>query len=155
MKFLIPVFLFALTISGLVWLFSPTQTAPDVALNFTNGERKMLTDYRGEAVLITFWSVTCQLCIKDIPHLNQLQANGLTVLGVSMPHDPPPVVLKLLKKFDIQYPTVLDVHREINQEFGGVRLTPTHFLLNSKGEIVLHSLGAINVDKIQAAIAAM
>lgn len=155
MKLIAALFLFGLTVTGLLWLFSAPKTAPDVALNFTDGARKTLADYQGQAVLVTFWSLSCPLCIKDIPHLNQLYENGLVVLAISMPHDPPPAILHALKKLDVQYPTVLDVHSEINEGFGGVMLTPTHFLLNPKGEIALRSLGAIDIGKIQAAVAAM
>lgn len=150
MKLLAALLLFALVVAGLLWMRAEPQTAPDVALNFTDGTRKVLADYQGQPVLVTFWSVNCPICIKDVPKLAKLHEGGLTVLAVSIPQDPPNVVLDLLNKVDMPYPTIFDVHSEISNGFGGIQVTPTHFLLNPEGIIAMRSRGAIDVARVKA-----
>lgn len=150
MKLISALSLFGLVIGALLWMRAEPQAAPDVMLNFTDGERKRLADYRGEPVLVTFWSINCPACIKDIPKLAKLHEGGLTVLAVSIPQDPPHVVIEMLNKLNMPYPTVLDVHGEISQGFGGVQVTPSHFLLDPAGMIALRSHGAIDVARVKA-----
>ncbi len=150
MKLLSTLLLFALVIAALLWIRSESKTAPDVILNFTDGTRKTLADYRGQPTLITFWSINCPICIKDIPQLTQLHDGGLTVLAISIPQDPPNVVLSFLDKRPIPYPTALDVHGEVSRGFGGVQATPTHFLLDPDGMIALRMQGAIDITRIKA-----
>lgn len=62
-------------------------TAPDIWGETPDGGTARLTDLRGKAVLIDFWSSTCSWCRAETPNLqevyNRYKDKGFTILGVS------------------------------------------------------------------------
>src|SRR5690348_18474857 len=74
------------------------QTSPvEVAnLNFTlkdmNGHDVRLSDLKGKAILVNFWSTTCGPCQLETPELVDLAAKykdrGLAVVGISIDDTP-------------------------------------------------------------------
>ena len=147
--------------TGYVWLSpSGARSAPDVSMKvLTNGEQLRLADYRGRPVLITFWATSCPGCIKEMPHLvelyEELAPRGLEIIGVAMSYDRPDHVLEMKKRKAIPYPIVYDEINEISQAFGGVRLTPTSFLINPQGQIVNHKIGEMDMKLLHARIMSM
>ena len=142
-------------VMGALWLMRTQPTpAPEVTLNFTDGTQKTLADYRGQPILLNFWSVNCPICIKDMPKLAEIYASmavrKIQVIGVSIPQDPPPVVISMLKKLKPAYPTALDVHGEISQAFGDIKVTPTTFIIDRKGMIVKRFQGEVESIRLKA-----
>ena len=43
------------------------KTAPDFALNDSEGVRIRLSDYKGKVVLLNFWATFCHGCVLEIP----------------------------------------------------------------------------------------
>jgi len=50
-------------------------------------EKKNISDYSGQVILLNFWATWCQPCITELPELDELQATyrdkGLVVMTVS------------------------------------------------------------------------
>ena len=82
------------------------------------------SDLRGKSLLVTFWSVDCEICPRDMPRLSRLhdslKAQNFMVIGVAMPHDPPPAIIATVERQNPGYPIALDVHGEVNKAFGGI-----------------------------------
>lgn len=95
--------------------------------------------YEGKALLITFFATWCAPCLQEIPALKELhnkyQSQDFAVLGLSVDESGPQVVVKLIKKAEINY-TVLMADRAITRKFGGIAGIPTSFLVNKQGEVV-------------------
>jgi peroxiredoxin len=108
---------------------------------------------RGRPVLVTFWSITCVTCIKEIPHFVELYRaynhQGLEVIGVSGPQDLPHRVLEFVRDVGIPYPIALDVEAKAGKAFGGVYVTPTTFLFAPNGKLVFKKTGPF--DKVHVA----
>lgn len=146
---------------GYLWLSpSGAQTAPDISMKvLTSGKPFKLADYKGRPVLVTFWATSCPGCIKEMPHLielyNELAPRGLEIIGVAMSYDRPDHVLEMQKRKNIPYPIVYDAVNEASRAFGGVRLTPTSFLINPRGQIVTHKIGEMDMKLLHARIMTM
>ena len=146
---------------GYLWLSpSGARTAPDLSLKvLTTGKQINLKDYKGRPVLITFWATSCPGCIKEMPHLielyNDLAPKGLEIIGIAMSYDRPDHVLEMQKRKNIPYPVVYDSVNEASHAFGGVRLTPTSFLINPQGQIVNQKIGEMDMKLLHARIMTM
>ncbi|MXY81256.1 MAG: TlpA family protein disulfide reductase [Gemmatimonadetes bacterium] len=53
--------------------FKPGQPAPDFTLDDLQGQSVSLSDFRGQAVLLDFWSRGCLPCVEDFPYLEQIK----------------------------------------------------------------------------------
>ena len=53
--------------------FKPGQPAPDFTLDDLQGQSVSLSDFRGQAVFLDFWSRGCLPCIEDFPYLEQIK----------------------------------------------------------------------------------
>lgn len=163
LKNLIPVVfvLVFITLGGYLWLSpSGARTAPDLSMKvLINGQQINLKDYRGRPVLVTFWATSCPGCIKEMPHLielyHELAPKGLEIIGVAMSYDRPDHVLEMQKRKKIPYPIVYDGVNEASRAFGGVRLTPTSFLINPQGQIVNQKIGEMDMKLLHARIMTM
>jgi len=67
------------------------QQAPDFALKSIAGENMRLSEYRGEVVMVTFWSTWCGRCRDQLPVVDDLYMShrdqGFKVLSVSIDDD--------------------------------------------------------------------
>jgi len=129
---------------------------PPVALTFLDGSKPTLADYRGKVVLGVFWSVSCETCVDEVPHLNDLyeknKQNDFVVIGIDMPYDRPDWAATFVKERPIRYPVSLDMDGDIARAFGGVQATPTTVLIDKKGRVVWKKLGRTNFTELETEI---
>ena len=71
--------------------FKPGQPAPDFTLDDLQGQSVSLSDFRGQAVFLDFWSRGCAPCIEDFPYLEQIkqqtQDQEVVFLSISLDSD--------------------------------------------------------------------
>lgn len=129
---------------------------PPVAMTFLDGSKPKLADFRGKVILGVFWSVSCETCVDEIPHLNALyekhKQNNFVVIGFDMPYDRPDWTAKFVKERPIKYPVSLDLEGDIARAFGGIEATPTTVLIDKKGRVVWKKLGRTNFAQLEAEI---
>ena len=61
--------------------------APDFALKDFEGRNQRLSEFRGEAVVLTFWSSGCGPCREALQSVNEAVGDGAAALGVSLDRD--------------------------------------------------------------------
>ena len=146
--------LLALGIGG-VWYWQAKRPTPAPNATFTsiNGQTLSLNQLRGKPVLVTFWATDCPSCVEEIPHLIELHQHfaeqGLTIIAVAMPYDPPNHVVALAASKQLPYFVALDPSGTLSEAFDGVQLTPTTFLIDRNGYIVTQKLGAFDPDALR------
>jgi len=123
--------------------------AADFLAHDIGGQEVRLSDYSGRVVLINFWATWCGPCRMEIPELKELRKKygdmGFEVLGVSI-SDTQSMLKKFANAYDIKYPLLYCSSNELGKialNYGGLQGVPQSFLIDSKGEIVLHFPGAI------------
>lgn len=126
-----------LTVTGLA---AAGEAMPGFSLSSAlDGKTVDSEDFKGKALLITFFTTWCPPCRQEIPSLIQLQndyaAKGFSVIGLSMDEKGASVVAKLIEKESINYP-VLMADSKTARDFGGIVGVPTSFLINREGEVV-------------------
>jgi cytochrome c biogenesis protein CcmG, thiol:disulfide interchange protein DsbE len=126
------------------------QAAPAIALEEMPG-RTLLTDERiraGEVTLVNFWASWCPPCRAEHPVLEDLAAEGVTVLGVNY-RDQPERADAFLNELGDPYAAVgADPRARMGLDWGVVGL-PETFVLDGQGNIVLRYAGPIT-DEIVA-----
>ena len=149
-----------IAVAGLIWFMPGSgERAPDVRFTTLDGEEIQLADRAGKPTLITFWATTCTTCIQEMPYLmamyEELGPKGLEIIGVAMDYDPIRDVERLVEARELNYTISHDSDGEIARAFGGVRLTPTTFLIGPRGDIVQRRLGLIDMERLHDRISGM
>lgn len=145
------IFLFIGLLAAAVWYWQ-TQTvrvAPAVSFTTIKGENLSLPALKGKPVIVTFWATDCPGCIEEIPQLvslyQQYSQQGLNIIAVAMHYDPPNHVREMAESKKLPYAIVLDPSGELAQAFGNVQLTPTTFLIDKAGNIIMEKVGVFNL----------
>jgi len=139
------------------WLMWPDRKPmPIVDFTLADGGQLRGSELRGQPLLVNFWSVSCEVCLRDMPHLTRLAESlaekHLQVIGVAMSYDPPPAIIETVKQLQPGYPIALDVSGEIARAFGGVSVTPTTFLIGPDGSLLFQGTGALDENRIRATL---
>lgn len=156
LKIAAAVAIIALAAAGL-FVFTQKPAAPDLAFSTLQGQSFRTADLRGKVVLVNFWATTCTSCIKEMPALKatheKFQARGYQTVAVAMDYDPPAQVSAFVARSDLPFTFVLDRDGSIARGFENVRLTPTSFIINRRGEIVQKILGEPDLEKLHTLLA--
>ncbi len=154
MKPIIIVTILLALIAGI--FFSFHKTVPSATFTTLNGQKMSLEKLRGKPVIVTFWATDCENCLKEIQLwldlYSRYYAQGLEIIAVSMYYDPPNHVIEFSKSRALPYPITLDIEAKIAKAFGNIKVTPTTFLLNPKGEIVWQNVGLFELAELQPLI---
>lgn len=134
----------ALAVGLYLALYSRTS-APDVQFREITGKQTTMQELRGKVVLVNFWATSCATCIKEMPDLvrtyNRYKEQGLDFVAVAMDYDPPNYVLNYAQTRQLPFRVALDVKGEVAKAFGDVKLTPTTFVIDKRGNIIKRYLG--------------
>jgi peroxiredoxin len=113
--------------------------APDFALPSVQGGNVRLSEYRGQVVVLTFWSSRCATCAAQLAALSEQQLTygpaGLVALAISVDDD-------MAKARDYaanhasRVPLLLDAKRAVGRSFQVDRL-PTTVLIDRQGRVGL------------------
>ena len=137
------------------WL-KPDPLAPAITLNTINNERISLKGLQGKPVLVSFWATSCGLCLAEIDDLitlhNRYQQQGYTTLAVALSYDSLPRIKQLSQQRKLPYKVIYDEKGEYANAFGGVRMTPTHFLINPDGRIIWQNVGPVELEALDKLI---
>ncbi|HVS27287.1 MAG TPA: TlpA disulfide reductase family protein [Burkholderiales bacterium] len=131
-----------------------TQNSPAPQVTFTSlkGEKIPMGSLRGKVVLVNFWATSCVGCIREMPQMvdtyRKFQAQGLETIAVAMSYDPPNYVVNYTEKNALPFKVALDVQGGIAQAFGDVKLTPTTFVIDKRGNIIKRILGEPDFAKL-------
>ena len=105
-------------------------------------------------MLVNFWATDCVTCVKEMPDMvrtyNRYRNRGFEFIAVAMRHDPPNYVIKYAEANRLPFKVALDPMGELAQAFGNVILTPTTFVIDKRGNIVLKITGEADFARLNA-----
>ena len=113
---------------------------PEVNFIGVRGEQFAMSSLKGKVVLVNFWATSCTVCVGEMPKMVQTyekyRGQGLETVAVAMPYDPPDRVFAYAQQNKLPFRVTLDIFGKAMQAFGGIRGTPTTFLVDRGGRIV-------------------
>lgn len=143
----------ALALFSLMWLKQGGKQMPDISFTDIDGQSHSLEQYRGKPILVIFWATDCPGCIHEMPDLIALHhdyaSHGLAMVSVAMPHDTVAHIQAMREQKGLPYTITWDADGTISEAFDNVRVTPTHFLINPDGEIVMRKIGTLNLQDLR------
>lgn len=156
MKKIIPLIIIVLAVSTYFIFGSPSlRSAPNISMSNLNGQTLNTLQRNNKPLLMTFWATTCSSCVKEMPHLIEMQdrlSKDIDIVGVAMYYDNIDHIHEMVKRRHLNYNIVFDQSGDIGKAFGGIRLTPTSFLISAQGEIIYQKIGDIDFKKIEASL---
>ena len=121
------------------------QNAPESTFVLLDGSKKTTADFKGKVMLVNFWATSCVTCVAEMPKListhQKYAAQGFDTLAVAMSYDPPSYVVNYTETRRLPFKVVIDNTGEVAKAWGDVKLTPTTYLVNKRGEIVKQYVG--------------
>lgn len=147
---------------ALVFTAFGQQTVGKTADNFNSttldGKAVSLEDFRGKAVVVTFWSVKCQICHSEIPKLNKLSEKyaGQDVVFLAPTMNNEEAINLYLKKRPFNFtilPNSLGILLQYADKDSSGRPNmgfPSYFIIDQKGQITMKSDGWDKTGKIES-----
>lgn len=130
------------------WLLQPASLGPAPASSFVllDGSRQSTADFKGKVLLLNFWATSCASCVAEMPDLaathEKYRTRGFETVAVAMSYDPPSYVLNFAQTRKLPFKVAFDNTGAVAKAWGDVRLTPTSYLVNKRGEIVKRYVGS-------------
>ena len=141
------------------WNHDGPHALPSVSISTIDGRNFDSATLAGRPLLVTFWSTTCAVCLREMPELDALyrrfSRRGFEVIAVAMPWDSPGAVVQLARARGTPYPVALDVDGAIARAFGDVSATPTHFLIDPDGGVAFRRTGALDFSALTGRLRSM
>jgi thiol-disulfide isomerase/thioredoxin len=131
----------------------------DGAAGWLNSKPLALDQLRGKVVLVDFWTYSCINCIRTIPYVRawaeKYKDQGLVIVGV---HTPEFAFEKKVgnieaaaKRFDINYPIVIDSDYRVWRAFGN-SYWPAFYFIDGQGRVRYRQFGEGDYGKAEVVI---
>ena len=141
LSFIAAVLAAALALSG-----CGQDRAPASSFVLLDGSNLRTEQLQGKVTLVNFWATSCTTCVAEMPEIvatyEKYKGQGYETLAVAMSYDPPAYVVNFTESRKLPFKVAIDNTGANAQAWGDVKLTPTTYLLNKRGEIVKRYVGA-------------
>ena len=132
-----------------VYFNSATQAAPASEFVLLDGSTTHTKAFEGKVTLVNFWATSCTTCVAEMPDIvatyNKYQNQGFDTVAVAMQYDPP-------QSRQLPFKVALDNTGAVAKAWGDIKITPTTYLVNKRGEIVKTYVGAPNFSELHQLI---
>ena len=146
----------AIAVAAGVFFSSGSSAAPASTFVLLNGSKQTTEDLKGKVTLVNFWATSCVTCVAEMPKVidtyNKYQARGYDTLAVAMQYDPPSYVVNFAETRKLPFKVAIDNTGAVAKAWGDVKLTPTTYIVNKRGEIVKSYVGAPDFTELHRLI---
>ncbi len=133
-------------IGAVVVLSSGQSVAPQSTFVLLDGSQQTTADLKGKVTLVNFWATSCTTCVAEMPEIiatyDKYKGHGFETLAVAMSYDPPSYVVNFTETRKLPFKVAIDNTGAVAKAWGDVKLTPTTYIVNKRGEIVKSYVGA-------------
>jgi len=115
---------------GTAWAKSPdvSQPAPDFALKNLAGSNLRLSEFRGDVVIVNFWSAACGRCREQLGELDaihrQHRSNGMNILSINVDRNHE-AARRMIADKGIEFPVLFDVDKAVSRLYDPSKLPLT------------------------------
>jgi len=113
------------------------ESAPDFALKSSTGKNVRLSEYRGDVVLVNFWTRSCSRCREQLEQIDALyqahRNDGFMVLSVAITDDPHHVQ-ELADSMKLSFPILYDDRKAAARLYDPTTI-PLTVLIDAHGNI--------------------
>ena len=132
------------------------HSAPNFSLAALGNHSSLATispaSYKGQQVVLNFWTSTCGPCIDEAPLLQKqwqsVQSKGIVFIGIDF-QDTAKDGGNFLQKYGITYANVLDATGSIAISYG-VTGVPETIFINRQGVVVSRVIGELTGQTLQS-----
>lgn len=127
------------------------EQAPDFSLPDQTGKTHTLSGYKGNVILVRFWTDWCPSCKEEMPKIDELykelKGRGFMVLGINVKQGEE-AVASFVKDNRISFPTPMDKDAVVAKRYGTIGL-PTTFIVDKKGNVREKVMGDMTKKDIE------
>jgi cytochrome c biogenesis protein CcmG/thiol:disulfide interchange protein DsbE len=131
--------------------------APEFTLTTFQGDEIVLSELRGQVVVINFWASWCPPCRDEAAYLEstwrEYRDRGVVFLGVDYV-DTEPEALAYIEEFDITYPNGPDIGTRISQAYR-IQGVPETFYIAKDGTLRGVKIGPLVPPELEDRLEAM
>ncbi len=121
------------------------ERAPASSFVLLDGSKLSSEQLQGKVTLVNFWATSCTTCVAEMPEIvatySKYKDKGYDTLAVAMSYDPPAYVVNFTESRKLPFKVAIDNTGANAKAWGDVKLTPTTYLVNKRGEIVKRYVG--------------
>lgn len=133
-----------------------TGPAPASSMVLLDGKTMTTEQMKGKVTLVNFWATSCTTCVAEMPQIiasyQKFAPQGFDTVAVAMSYDPPTFVVNFAQSRQLPFKVAIDNTGAVAKAWGDVKLTPTTYLVNKKGEIVKRYVGTPDFTAMNALI---
>jgi cytochrome c biogenesis protein CcmG/thiol:disulfide interchange protein DsbE len=126
--------------------------APEFELRDLKGNQVHLSEFRGKAVVLTFWATWCAPCRRELPWLVEFQKKygprGLQIIGVSMDDGGINAIAPFVRKMGIDYVVLLG-DNQVSSLYGGLAVLPTTYYISPRGDVIAFVNGVLSKTEVE------
>ena len=154
LKNILAVIVLGLSASAALADLEPGQMLPRLDIELLDGETLTANQLAGKPVAYLFWATWCHVCRAELPTYQKLhaqyQARGFRVVALSL-DESATVAKRFWAITGYTFPVAMrsDALREA---FGGIKGTPTLYVVDRAGRLVKKQLGDIDPAELEAII---
>ncbi|MGL6005732.1 TlpA family protein disulfide reductase [Aeromonas sobria] len=133
-----------LIVAGLLGACTP---APEFIA--ATGQPVSLRHFAGKPLLVNYFAPWCAPCLREMPRLNGLAAEGqIAVVAINYDPTTPAELGQLATRYEIKVPLLI-ANAEASLPFPRPGALPTSYLLDSEGKLKQTLVGELDPSKIE------
>jgi peroxiredoxin len=122
-----------------------------------DGSQHTTQAMKGKVTLVNFWATSCTTCVAEMPQVidtyHKFKTQGFDTVAVAMSYDPPSYVVNFAQTRALPFKVAIDNTGAVAKAWGDVKLTPTTYIVNKRGDIVKRYVGAPDFAALHQLIA--
>lgn len=133
------------------------EAVPRLDTGLIDGKVLSAGQTRGKVVIALFWATWCPICVSELPEYQKIydayKSRGLEIVAFSLDQDSGKAA-EFWRRSGYTFPAAMRTD-DIWQGYGGIKGTPTLFLIDRKGMLRYKHLGDLPYEELEKRVKAL